>query len=460
MGLPDYRSISFWHETVPGSLAPRDSLAEDVQVDVAIVGAGYTGLWTAYYLRILDPGIRVAVVESEIAGFGASGRNGGWCLGTLAGMDSYFEDPARRDGGIRLQRALFATPDEVARICAYEDIDCHFEKGGCVTVALTPGQLKRMREDLEVWRGLGFGDDDVRWLEPEECTARVRAQPNLGGSFLSHCAALHPARLVRGLAAAVERRDVALYERSPAIALEPGRVITEGGSVRADVVVRATEGYTRTLPGYTRAMIPLHSMMIATEPLPEEAWQEIGLDGRETFADLRHGVTYAQRTADGRFVAGSRGAYFYDSGIRDFFSRDDPIFREIQKLYESMLPVLRDFEITHRWGGPLGIPRDWRPRVGIDRGAGLAWAGGYVGEGVAASNLAARTLADLILEHDSDLVRLPLVDEDFPRWEPEPLRWLGIGAVTKLGAAVDEAELAGRPTPKLPHAIFKAFVGR
>jgi glycine/D-amino acid oxidase-like deaminating enzyme len=199
-------------------------------------------------------------------------------------------------------------------------------------------------------------------------------------------------------------------------------------------------------------------MMIATEPLPEQAWQQIGLANRETFADPRRTVTYAQRTADGRLAAGSRGNYFFGSGIRDRFASDDSTFDDVRQVYESMLPVLRDYEITHRWGGPLGVPRDWLPRVGIDRKAGLGWAGGYVGEGVAASNLAARTLADLILQRNSDRVALPWVASRFPKWEPEPLRWIASSALTRLARSLDESEFSGREAPRLRQAVFKSFV--
>jgi glycine/D-amino acid oxidase-like deaminating enzyme len=458
MTADDYRTLSFWHATVPGSLEPRPELAGEARADVAIVGAGYTGLWTAYYLTALAPGIRVAIVEAEIAGFGASGRNGGWCLGTLAGMDSLLADPARREDAIRLQRALFDAVDEVGRVCDREGIDCHFAKGGYVSVARAPAHREHLRGDLERWRALGFGEGDVRWLEPEECAARVGTHPNQGGLFFSHCAALHPARLARGLAEVVERRGVVIYERSPALALEPRCVVASGGRLRADTVMCATEAYSRTLPGHTRRLVPIHSMMVATEPLPEVVWKEIGLANRETFADPRRIVVYGQRTADGRLAFGSRGFYLFGSRIRDRFPAGYADFRRVERLLEYFFPVVREYRITHRWGGPVAVPRNWRPAVGVDRAAGFAWAGGYVGEGVAASNLAGRTLAELVLGRESERVRLPLVGPPFPRWEPEPLRWLAVSGLLRLGHSLDEAELAGRRTPRLRDALFRAFV--
>jgi glycine/D-amino acid oxidase-like deaminating enzyme len=312
--------------------------------------------------------------------------------------------------------------------------------------------------DLEDWRSQGFGEGDARWLEPDECAARVRTERNLGGLFLTHCAALHPARLARGLAEAVERHGVVIYERTPAQALEPRCVRTPGGTLRAKTVVRATEAYTRTISGQVRRIVPMHSLMIATEPLPEQVWKEIGLAQRETFGDPRRIVVYGQRTVDDRIAFGTRGPYFYRSGIRDRFDPADPAFLRVRGTLESFFPLLRDFAVTHRWGGPLGVPRDWRPSVGFDPRSGQAWAGGYVGEGVAASNLAGRTLADLILGRESDRVRLPLVGPPFPAWEPEPLRWIGVGGMLRIGLSLDEAELAGRRTPRLRGALWRTFV--
>ena len=452
----DYRSQSLWLDTVPDALEPRPALSCESQVDVAIIGAGYTGLWTAYYLKELEPGLRVAIVEAEIAGFGASGRNGGWCMGAVAGIGNLYEsDP---QGAIRLQRELFDTVDEVERVCAHEDIDCHWARGGNVTVATSEPFREQLLEELDEWRHLGVDEEDVHWLEPDECALLVRTRTNLGGLYLSAVAALHPARLVRGLADVVEQRGVSIYERSPAVELAERNVVTPEGRLKADVVVRAAEGYTCSIPGQERALIPVHSMMVATEPLPQSVWDEIGFTDRVTFGDPRRNATYGQRTADGRIAFGCRGSYYFRSKIRDRFSPDEPVFREVQDVLESFFPVLRGHRITHRWGGALGVPRSWTPSVGIDREAGLCWAGGYVGEGVGASNLAGHTLAELILEHETHRKDLPLVGGAFPSWEPEPLRFLGYATLTRFAEALDDANIHGRPTPRLRGAIYDRLV--
>ncbi|HEY5657082.1 MAG TPA: FAD-binding oxidoreductase [Myxococcota bacterium] len=458
MATQDYRTLSFWHDSLPEPIEPRAPLEREEQVDVAIVGAGYTGLWTAYYLKALQPDIRVAVLESEFAGFGASGRNGGWCEGFTAGGDVALADTKQRPAALALQRAMFDTVDEVGRVAEREGIDCHFKKGGYLRLATSTPQLEDLREAMKFYREIGLGDDVHRWLEPGESAQRIRVPRCKGAIYSPHCAAIHPARLAVGLAEAGVRKGVALYERSPALRIEDRRVVTPGGALRADVVVRAVEGYTPRLPGERRTVIPLHSMMIATEPLSEEMWKEIGLAERETFADSRRTVTYGQRTVDGRIAFGYRGYYYYGSGIRDRFPADDPIFPKVHEALLSLLPMLEGVRITHRWGGPLAVPRDWRPAVGLDRSTGRAWAGGYVGEGVAATNLAARTLVDLILQRDTDLARLPWVGHVWPRWEPEPLRWMGVIGVRSVGDSADAFEFERDRAPRLRSAIFDFFV--
>jgi len=445
--LTGYRSLSFWHETVPDQLEPGPALGGGMDVDVAIVGGGFTGLWTAYYLRQADAGLRIAVLEREIAGFGASGRNGGWCsalfpasLGKLARM-------AGRPAAIAMYRAMQQTVDEVGRVAAAESIECHWSKGGTIQLARSAPQLERARAEVAEAREFGFGAEDIRLLGADEATGMLAATNTEGATYTPHCAAIHPARLARGLAAAVRREGVHLYERTAVRSIEPHRVHATGGTVRAQYVIRATEGYTPGLAGLQRAIAPVYSLMIATEPLPGRIWERIGLQHRATFGDLRHMIIYGQRTADGRFAFGGRGApYHLGSRIRPEFDRKPAVFAALRRVLAEMFPVLGDTAVTHTWGGPLGVPRDWCASVGLDRPTGLGWAGGYVGDGVATTNLAGRTLTDLILNRDSDLVRLPWVNHRSRRWEVEPLRWLGANATLRVLALADRTEArTGRP---------------
>ncbi|MEP7025024.1 MAG: FAD-binding oxidoreductase [Actinomycetota bacterium] len=442
-----YRKLSFWHDTVPGSLAPRDPLTGDIEVDVAIAGAGFTGLWTAYYLAQAQPSLRIAVCEREIAGFGASGRNGGWCSALFPASLSKLARMAGPDAASAMGQAMQATVDEVGKVVAAEGIDCHWAKGGTVQLARSATQLDRARAEIAEAREFGFGPDDLALLTADEATARLAATGVLGGTYTPHCAAIHPSRLARGLADAVQRRGVTIYEGTPVLELAPGRLVTPGGTVRARHVIRATEGYTAQLPGLRRAIMPVYSLMIATEPLPDAAWEQIGLAGRPTFGDGRHMIIYGQRTADGRLAFGGRGApYHLGSAIRPSFDRVPAVFAALRHTLTELFPVLGDVRVTHSWGGPLGVPRDWCASVGLDQDTGLGWAGGYVGDGVATTNLSGRTLADLVLRQDTPITRLPWVGHRSPQWEAEPLRWLGVNAGLQVMSWSDRREArTGKP---------------
>lgn len=443
----DYRSYSFWLETCGDDLTPRAPLEMDTDVDVAIVGAGYTGLWTAFYLAQHDPGLRIAVVDKDIAGFGASGRNGGWCSALFAAKRERVARLHGKDAAVAMQRAMFETVDEVGRVIRTEAIDAHYSKGGTLTMATAPVQVERIKAEVDHERTWGFGEHDYRWLDAAEATQRVRVEGCLGAAYTPHCAALQPARLVRGLARAVERRGVVIYEQTPALSLERGLVHTPKGTVRAEVVVRATEGYTALLPKLKRLLLPIYSLMIATEPLEQSFWDDVGWARRETLTDGRHLLIYAQRTADGRIAIGGRGApYHFGSRIQDGFDKEEKVFEQLRVALVKLFPGARSASITHKWGGPLGVPRDWYSSVGYDRRSGVAWAGGYVGDGVSTANLAGRTLADLICGVDSDLVSLPWVDHRSRRWEPEPARWLGTNLALWTMHSADRAEArSGRP---------------
>jgi glycine/D-amino acid oxidase-like deaminating enzyme len=415
-----------------------------------VVGAGYTGLWTAYYLLREDPTLRVVVLEAETAGFGASGRNGGWCsalfpmsserLAALPGSD--------RAAALTLHARMRGAVDEVGEVARAEGIDAHFTKGGTVSVARTPAQLRRAEQEVAAARRWGRGEDELRLLDAAETRGLIGVRGALGATFTPDCAVVHPARLVRGLARAVEARGGRIFEQTRATRIDPRAVATPHGTVRADVVVRATEGFTPALPRQRRHVVPVYSLVVATERLSPAQWAEIGLASRPTFTEQRHLVVYGQRTADNRLVFGGRGApYHFGSGVRPGFDRDERVWASLRATLRSLFPSLDGTRFTHAWGGPLGIPRDWCASVGLDRSTGLGWAGGYVGDGVSTTNLAGRTLRDLVLGRDTELTRLPWVDHRSRRWEPEPLRWLGVNAGLRAIALADREErLTGRPS--------------
>lgn len=461
-----FRELSFWLASLTESgedhLEPRSSLPGDLAADVAIVGAGFTGLWTALSLHAADPSVRIVVIDAEIAGFGASGRNGGWCSGILPMRWDAIAMRSSRQAAIEFQRAMFATVDEVLSASAALGIDCHAAKGGWLHHATNSAHSARLRAELTDAAQWGFGEDDFRWLERDAATRRIGADGTLGSVFSPHCAVLHPGRLVRGLAAAVERQGTPLYEQTRAVRIANHSVTTDRGTIRADVVVRATEAFTAALPGMRRTIAPLYSLMVVTEPLGPAFWDAVGWSGREAFNDARHMVIYGQRTADDRIAFGGRGApYHFGSRVRPSFDHDRRVHgRLLPETLSALFPALgraRDIRIDAEWGGPLGATRDWSCSVGYDRVTGEAWAGGYVGDGVATSNLAGRTLADLILGRDTDLVRLPWVGHRSRRWEPEPLRWLGINAGLRLADSADRFEERHRRPSKTRQRLMTAL---
>ena len=434
-----------WLDQLDGPIVVRPRLDGDTQVDVAIVGGGFTGLWTAYSLLEADPSLSVMVIERDVVGFGASGRNGGWCVGELAGG---FSAARKRYGdydGRMLTRAIMDTVDVVGKTVADEGIQCGFAKGGVVQVAGNGAQLKRLRHDVAPHRNHGFEDDLVE-LDLGEASSRLNAAKVLGGTYMVHGARIQPAALARGLADAVERRGGRIVEQTPVIRIEPGSpasAITEYGVVQADVVVRATEAYTNSLSGEPRTILPMYGFMVATEPLSDHIWSQIGLADRETFTDGRHVVIYGQRTEDGRLAFGARGVYVaFGSKIDPKIETRGHVHDDIAEVLCSLLPMLRGVEITHRWGGPMGMSRDFQPGVVLDRTQGLAWAGGYGGEGVAAANLAGRTLAHLVTRpgEKTELTSLPWVGHRSRRWEPEPFRWLGVRGATWSANHADHVE--------------------
>jgi glycine/D-amino acid oxidase-like deaminating enzyme len=453
---------SLWDDTLPDTRRSHfEPLPGDAEYDVVIVGAGLTGAWTAYYLAAADPTLRIAVLERETVGFGASGRNGGWCSALLPMSLSTVGRRHGRDAARALQLAMHHTVEEIGRVVDAEAIDCSYRRGGRLDLARAAPHVDRIRADLAEYAEFGFEDDDYRWLDADQASEQCAATRVRGALFTPHCAVVHPARLIHGVAAAAARRGVRFFERTPVSRIDPHRVTTARGVVRCDVVVRATEAYTTQFADRHRDLIPIYSMMIATEPLDDDQWATIGLADRPTFADGRHVIIYGQRTADGRLAFGGRGApYHWGSAIAPSFDTDQRVRDLLVASLFDLFPSIRGTPITHHWGGPLGLSRDWHCSVTFDRASGIAAAGGYVGDGVSTTNLAGRTLADLITGSDSPLVALPWVGHHSRRWEPEPLRWAGVNLGRRAAALADRAEARTDRPSRVWGTALKALLRR
>lgn len=434
--------VSFWYAQMGGTPGYRPPLPGDRSVDVCIIGAGYTGLWTAWYLKTLQPDLSVAVVEREFAGFGASGRNGGWLTGGFSwSREKYLAGGGTREGVIAMGHALRGTVAEVMRVAEEQGIAADILPTDGLTVACTPAQLQRMRETYEEEIAWGTPKTRIEMIGGEEMRARIKVKDAMGALVTHGVARVQPAKLARGLAAAVERLGVQIWEQTTVTGMEKSRVHTDRGTVTAPVIVRATEGFTPGLPGQSRKILPLNSAIVVTEPVPETVWQQIGWNGYELLGDASHTYSYAQRTADNRIAMGGRGVPYRFGSKTDLRGQtQDATIDKLQGILRRLLPEAADLKLSHGWCGVLGVPRDWCASVGFDRKSGMAWAGGYVGLGVSTSNLSGQTLADLILGRDTGLVTLPWVNRKVREWEPEPFRWLGVHGMYQLYYRADAQE--------------------
>ncbi|MRK00205.1 FAD-dependent oxidoreductase [Aeromicrobium sp. S22] len=452
--------VSFWWEQI-GRPEQRPGLDGDLDCDVCIVGGGLTGLWTAYALAGLDPSLDIVVLEAEFAGFGASGRNGGWLSAELSGSKGRYAATHGAEGVRALVGAMQRAVDDVIEVCRVEGIDADIAKDGVLYVARSPSQLVRLREGLADDASWGIGDSHRGELGVDELRERVHVDRAVGATFSPHCARVHPAKLVAGIAAAAERRGVRILEGTRVTRIEPGVATTDHGVVRAARILRCLEGYTASVRGQRRTWLPMNSAMIVTEPLPAAVWDEIGWAGAELLGDRANAYCYAQRTAGGRIALGGRGIPYRFGSRTDVDGRTQAwTVESLTGILHGMFPATRGAAIAHAWCGVLGVPRDWCASVSYDPSTGLGSAGGYVGSGLTTTHLAGRTLADLVLGRESDLTALPWVDRSVRRWEPEPLRWLGVRAMYGLYREADRREDRGLVRPSRLARIGDRLTGR
>lgn len=449
----DAAGPGLWHATAPelGPVVPVDEsprpLQVDLDVDVAIVGGGFSGLWTAYHLLEEQPGLRVAVLERERLGFGASGRNGGWLMAAAPADLRVWERRFGLEAVRRAQRVLVDAVDEVAGIDAIARLGSGVRLGGALTIARSEAEWTRLHGRHAALVRWGWPADRLEWLTATEVEQRIGARGTRGGLLVRPCGTLHPVALVQGLAAAVRDRGGEIHEQTAATAIEPG-VVRCGPlgdvAVRAPQIVVATEAFTIQQPGEHRRYLPLASTMIATAPLPERARAELRWRGGEAVGDARHLFFYAQHTADGRIAIGGRGApYRLGSGLSFDGTADPATTDRLEATLRELWPQADGVPIEHRWSGSLAVPRDWCASCGVDRDTGIAWIGGYAGHGVAATFVLGRSLAAQLQGRDDPTGSHLWTMHRGRRWEPEPLRWLASQAIVRLLASADEIEARG-----------------
>ena len=433
--------VSFWYADI-GLPTRRPGPGGDLSADVCIIGAGYTGLWAAWYLKALAPGLNIVLLEREFAGFGASGRNGGWLSGEFAWSRETYQATSSRAAVEAMIRAMKATVGEVIAVCTAEGIDADILPTDELKVAVNPAQMARAIAVQKARESWGEGQSHI--IGAAELAGRIRVAGALGALVIPGVARVHPAKLARGLARAVEACGVRIFEGTTVLSYAAGEVITDRGRVRAPIILRGTEGFTAGLPGLKRQWLPMNSAQLVTEPLPEALWQEIGWQGGELLGDEAHGYCYSQRTREGRIVMGGRGVpYRFGSATDRRGATQAATIRQLTAILHRHFPSLQRVRLDHAWCGTLGVPRDWCATVGFDPASGLGFAGGYVGVGVSTANLAGRTLAELALGQVTERTGLPWVNRRVRQWEPEPLRWLGVHAMYQAFALADRAEARG-----------------
>jgi glycine/D-amino acid oxidase-like deaminating enzyme len=432
----DYATYSFWLEHCGDDLTPRAPLSGSIRADVAILGAGFTGLWTAYHLLQREPSLNVVIVEKEIAGFGASGRNGGWCFSGFPYPPGKLTERYGRDAARSVARAMYDSVDDVGQVCEREGIDAHYAKGGELEIARAAYDLPKLQELYDEQRALGL-EQHYELLDAAQTAERIRVAGAVGAFWNKEGAAIQPARLARGLARAVERHGGVIYEQTAVTDYVPGplpRLDTARGNISANVIVLAGEAYLSSLPKLRRRIIPATSHIVITEPLSDDLWRQIGWERREVVGGFGTAGAYLNHTADGRIAFGPyRGKAPFNSRITDDLDRPEDVFEHGRQSALQWFPMLREAGVrfTHSWGGVFGVPRDHMPIMRYDQHSGVALGYGYSGEGVATANLSGRVLADLITERDTELAHLPMTRHQPLDWEPEPLRWLGYKVVRR-----------------------------
>lgn len=451
---------SLWRDAAINDAAPREKLSSDIETDVAIIGAGFSGLWTAYYLKKLMPNSRIVIIDANEVGFGASGRNGGWCSGFMPNSIDELAELHGREAAIEMYRQSFATLDEIESVLVNENIDCDFHRGGTICGATNSVQASRVTSGITKFHDFGFTEDDIRQLSQTEVEHRINISNLQLASYTPHCAVIHPAKLVDGLARVVEKLGVKIYENSPVTQYQSGSIKTNHVTCRAQLIIRATEGFTSSIKTHRRILAPLYSYMIATSPLTESQLQTLGWKNRETYHDARNMIIYCQLTADKRIAFGGRGApYHFASRVKPSYNTHPLIHEKICNSMRKIFEKIGDLEITHKWGGPLGVPRNWNPSVNFDARSGLGSLGGYVGDGVAASNLAARTMAHLIAEDNHELTQLCWANNQSRKWEVEPLRYFGINGLLKISESIDAYESKTNSPDRIRTKILDTFLG-
>ncbi len=436
MRFPDLPR-SYWYESVP-SPAPEPALRGDLSVDVAIVGGGFTGLMTAYELLRAEPTLRVAVLEAQTIGYGASGRNGSFgmtVVGLGFGVNAWLRGRQFvKDAHAYMERAV----DRMSEVILGEGLDCDYTRPGFLRAATTPAYVRRLQEEIRLVQSLGIAGID--WLEPDAVRARVNSPRYLGAMWEPRLVLVHPLKLVREEKRLAQRLGAQVFEHTPVLEVQRMGagfwLRTPDGKAIARKIVFATNAYSHLFPQLRRRQTPAFTYMIATEPLQPEQLASIGWQGGEGLEDARNLIHYYRLTPDQRVVIGGGPVGLTYAGRLDG-DTDEAAWRHLERHLTWLFPSLQGARITHRWGGPFSVTLDLTPALGYVGGRDAVYSLGCIGHGVSMSHLNAQLLCDLLLERQSELLACPFVNRRVIPWPPEPIRMAAAAGIRAYLQAED-----------------------
>jgi len=450
--------LGYWIEEA-GEIEPTAPLAGEVEADVLVVGGGYTGMWTAWYARQLEPEARVVLLESEpVCGRGPSGRNGGFCNAMWFSLAS-MRDRWGAEGALATAHAAQEAVERIRAFCEEQEVDAWFRPAGYVQMSTAPAHDGAWADAVEACRELGV-PEMLQTLSEDEVAERCQSPAFRAGAVSPTSATVQPARLALGLREQLLAAGVEIHESSPVRSFrESGDGVearTAAGSVRATRGVLAIGSAAKARRGPLRSRLTVASShIILTEPVPD-VLEQIGWTGGECITDSRSLLHYFRTTPDGRIAFGwGGGRIAAGAGTKGRAEVDAAVIAAATEHLHDYFPALRGRRITHAWGGPIDASPTHLPAVHT-LPARRAWvAAGYTGNGVGPSNMVGRTLASLALDHRDDHTRLAFVDAKSPRIPPEPFHWLG-GEAIRLGILKkEEAEMQGHRSGRISSAVAK-----
>ncbi|MBX9689048.1 MAG: FAD-binding oxidoreductase [Candidatus Obscuribacterales bacterium] len=410
-----------------------------LDADIVVVGAGFTGLWTAYFLKQIDPSRDVVVVEQGVTGYGGSGRNAGIVSACVDHSHALAIVHFGKAEAARLAEIGQKNIDELAQFA----FDCDFEKTGQLQIALTQKHLEDCRENNRVAEELGI--NSYRFLGRDEVQAELNSPLYLGASLVTGGGIINPIKLVGKIKAEAMKLGVRFFERSPVIEVKGGTVVTKGGSINARKIVLATDSYTHHLfPQLLWRFIPLYDYILVSEVLTGEQLRKIGWQNRQGIVDCRSFFNYYRLTSDNRILWGTSEANYYPPNrVDESCDHSEPHYRSLRESFVRHFPQISELNFSYQWGGPIASTTRLTPFFGTLEGGKVIYALGYTGHGIGTTRIAGKILAHMACSKETDLLSLSMVrKKPFP-YPPEPLRSLSVNMVTNSLRQVDKGDDPG-----------------